>query len=120
MPCSGLGVIRRDPDVKWRRTQESLAALAQTQSRLLQQTADVLRPGGRLIYATCSSEPEENDDVVDAVLDQRPDFIAGEPPRWVGERSALLDQRGRFRTLPHRDGLESFFAVTLVKSGGPQ
>ena len=119
-PCSGLGVIRRDPDVKWRRNQDSLAALAQTQARLLQQTADVLRPGGRLIYATCSSEPEENDEVVDAFLDQRPDFIAGEPPRWVGERSALLDQRGRFRTLPHRDGLESFFAATLVKSGGPQ
>ena len=119
-PCSGLGVIRRDPDVKWRRTEDSLATLAEAQGRLLSQAADVVRPGGRLIYATCSSEPEENEEVVDAFLTRRPDFREGPPPSWAGPASELLDERGRFRPLPHRDGLESFFAVTLVKSAGPQ
>ncbi len=119
-PCSGLGVIRRDPDVKWRRTAAGLEVLAQTQARLLQQAADVLKPGGRLIYSTCSSEPEENDQVVDAFLESRPDFRAGSPPDLPASARQLLDPQGRLRTLPHRDGLESFFAATLVKSAGPQ
>ena len=119
-PCSGLGVIRRDPDLKWRRHEESLPGLAQTQLRLLAQAAEVLRPGGRLIYATCSSEPEENDEVVDEFLDKRADFREGPQPGWSGPASDLLDDRGRFRPLPHRDGLESFFAATLVKSARPQ
>jgi len=119
-PCSGLGVIRRDPDLKWRRHEESFAGLAQTQLRLLEQAAAVLRPGGRLIYATCSSEPEENDEVVDEFLDRREDFREGPRPGWSAPASDLLDDRGRFRPLPHRDGLESFFAATLVKSARPQ
>jgi 16S rRNA (cytosine967-C5)-methyltransferase len=119
-PCSGLGVIRRDPDVKWRRSAADLARFAETQRRLLDRAADVLRPAGRLIYATCSSEPEENDEVVDVFLAARPDFRPGEPPSLPEPAAGLVDRMGRFRTLPHRDGLESFFAAALVKSSNSQ
>jgi 16S rRNA (cytosine967-C5)-methyltransferase len=119
-PCSGLGVIRRDPDVKWRRTEADFAPLAATQRRLLHQAASVLRPGGRLIYSTCSSEPEENDDVVDAFLEERRELRPAMPEALAGPASALVDGSGRLRTLPHRDRLESFFGVTLVKSSDSQ
>jgi 16S rRNA (cytosine967-C5)-methyltransferase len=122
-PCSGLGILRRDPDVKWRRTEADLARLAFSQRRLLHQAADVLRPGGLLIYATCSSEPEENDEVVDAFLGERPELgpmVSSIRRTWSGPASALVDEAGRLRTLPHRDGLESFFAATLVKISDSQ
>ena len=100
-PCSGLGTIRRDPDIKWRRRAEDLEPLAQAQRQMLEHAAAVLAPGGSLIYATCSSEPEENDAVVDAFLAAHPEFRPGKDP---------------LRTLPHRDGLEAFFAAMLVKT----
>lgn len=100
-PCSGLGTIRRDPDIKWRRREEDLRQLAQVQRRMLEHAAAVVSPGGVLIYATCSSEPEENDEVVSAFLSANPEFQA---------RGETL------RTLPHRDGLEAFFAAMLVKT----
>src|SRR4029453_18025382 len=76
-PCSGLGTIRRDPDIRWRRQEKDLAALARDQLALLMRAADVVRPGGRLVYATCSSEPEENDGVVARFVATRPDFRIG-------------------------------------------
>jgi 16S rRNA (cytosine967-C5)-methyltransferase len=115
-PCSGLGILRRDPDIKWRRTEAELPALAAAQVRMLDEAAAVVRPGGRLVYATCSSEPEENDGVVDRFLADRPDFrpLLSTPVTAV---APFLDDGGRFRTLPHRHGLESFFAATLEKIG---
>ena len=100
-PCSGLGTIRRDPDIKWRRREEDLPQLARIQLRMLDHAAAVLVPGGTLIYATCSSEPEENDEVIAAFLAAHPEFGAGADP---------------LRTVPHRDGLEGFFAAMLVKT----
>jgi 16S rRNA (cytosine967-C5)-methyltransferase len=99
-PCSGLGTIRRDPDVRWRIEESDLPRLAGAQAAMLQETARVLGPGGRLVYATCSSEPEENEDVVSAFV-ERPGF------EMEGEV---------LRTLPFRDGLEAFFGVVIVKS----
>lgn len=101
VPCSGLGTVRRDPDLKWRRHEDDLPALAATQLAMLEHAAAVVRDGGSIVYATCSSEPEENDDVVDRFLAAHPQF------RQDGSR---------FRTLPFEDGLEAFFAATLVKS----
>jgi len=100
-PCSGLGTIRRDPDIKWRRRPEDLPGLAAAQLAMLERAGDVVTPGGSLTYATCSSEPDENEAVVDTFLLRRPDFTSeGEP----------------FRTLPFRDGLEAFFAARLVRA----
>lgn len=100
-PCSGLGTVRRDPDIKWRRREEELAAFAKVQLAMAHHAAAVLVPGGRLVYSTCSSEPEENEKVIDAFLETHPGFSL--------EGEAL-------RTLPHRDHLEAFFAAILVKT----
>ena len=115
-PCSGLGTLRRDPDIRWRRTAEDLPGLADTQLAMLVQAADVLRPGGRLVYATCSSEPEENEQVIARFLRARPDFTPA-PSDALPERVLpFLGGDGHFRTLPFRDQLESFFAAMLVKT----
>lgn len=97
-PCSGLGTIRRDPDIKWRRTEADLPALHRSQVAMLVETARVLRPGGRVVYSTCSSEPEENEQVVDEV---------------VGRGILTPSAADRFRTFPFRDGLEAFFGAVL-------
>ena len=100
-PCSGLGTLRRDPDIKWRRQEADLVALADAQVRMLEQAAAAVKPGGFVIYATCSSEPEENDDVVQRFLERHPQFA----------------RRGDFfRTDPPHDGLEAFFAAMLVRT----
>ena len=68
-PCSGLGTLRRDPDIRWRRLERDLPGLADVQKRMLKNAADRVAPGGRVVYATCSSEPEENEEVADAFLE---------------------------------------------------
>ena len=114
-PCSGLGTVRRDPDIRWRRSEGELPRLADEQLRLLHRAAEVLRPGGRLVYATCSSEPEENDAVVERFLRERTDLtlvdLHGESPVL----DPLLDARGMLRTLPFAHRLEAFFAAALVR-----
>jgi 16S rRNA (cytosine967-C5)-methyltransferase len=116
-PCSGLGTLRRDPDVRWRRTEADLPALAEAQREMLAQLAPVVRPGGRLIYSTCSSEPEENEAVVAGFLAEHPEYRRTRPA-WFDRRpelAALLDDRGALKTLPFRDGLEAFYAACLTK-----
>jgi 16S rRNA (cytosine967-C5)-methyltransferase len=115
-PCSGLGTIRRDPDIRWRRHESDLMRLAADQLALLDRAATVVRAGGRLIYATCSSEPEENEGVVETFLSRHQEF---EPVDLRTEPAAppppLLDDRGRLRTLPSVHALEAFFAAVLVR-----
>jgi 16S rRNA (cytosine967-C5)-methyltransferase len=98
-PCSGLGTIRRDPDIRWRRAPSDLAGFAANQRAILANAAAVLRPGGRIIYSTCSSEPEENEAVVAAFLDAHPQF----------------ELARELRTLPFRDQLEAFYGAALVQ-----
>jgi 16S rRNA (cytosine967-C5)-methyltransferase len=115
-PCSGLGTLRRDPDIRWRRRADDLPTLAAAELRMLGHAAGVVAPGGRLVYATCSSEPEENEDVADAFLRLSPDFTA------VDARAAhpllpplLVDNRGHLRTSPDRHGLEAFFGAVFER-----
>jgi 16S rRNA (cytosine967-C5)-methyltransferase len=114
-PCSGLGTIRRDPDVRWRRSEPDLAAMASSQLRMLRETARVLRPGGRLVYATCSSEPDENEEVVSAFLREATTFAPARPDAFTDVLRPLVDSAGHLRTYPFRDGLEAFFAALLVR-----
>jgi 16S rRNA (cytosine967-C5)-methyltransferase len=114
-PCSGLGTLRRDPDIRWRRTEASLPALAATQLAMLSSTADIVEVGGRLIYATCSSEPDENEEVVSRFLSERQDFIPA-PDRLPDALRRFIGPDGYFRTFPFRDQLEPFFAAMLVKT----
>jgi 16S rRNA (cytosine967-C5)-methyltransferase len=114
-PCSGLGTLRRDPEIRWRRSEASLEGLAATQLGMLGRAAEVLRPGGRLIYSTCSSEPDENEEVVNRFLEGRKDFVL-EPVIVPAALEIFRTAGGHFRTLPHRDELEPFFAAMVVKT----
>ncbi len=116
-PCSGLGTLRRDPDIRWRRTPDDLEPLARVQSALLDAAAAVVAPGGRLVYATCSSEPEENQHVVEAFLGRAAGFTVEPPP--ARPLAPLLDAAGCVQTLPHRDSLEAFFAAVLRRDSRP-
>ncbi|HWJ57655.1 MAG TPA: transcription antitermination factor NusB [Vicinamibacterales bacterium] len=113
-PCSGLGTLRREPDLKWRRTEAELASMAAVQSRMLVHAARVVAPGGVLVYATCSSEPDENDAVADAFLRAHPAFEpAGAPPAAPAGVGGLLTEEGRLHTSPVAHGLEAFFAAAF-------
>jgi 16S rRNA (cytosine967-C5)-methyltransferase len=117
-PCSGLGILRRDPDIRWRRRDDDLPSLAAAQLVMLQHAAASVAAGGRLIYATCSSEPEENEAVAAAFLATSPDFTAVDLRRHdTALPAAVIDARGHLRTYPHVHGLEAFFgAVFLLRS----
>jgi 16S rRNA (cytosine967-C5)-methyltransferase len=116
-PCSGLGTLRRDPDIRWRRAEADLTALAAYQQTLLARAARAVTPGGRLVYATCSSEPEENDAVVDVFLETHSGFQLMDAREIDQTRlGAVTDSRGMLRTLPFAHGLEAFFAAALVRA----
>jgi 16S rRNA (cytosine967-C5)-methyltransferase len=117
-PCSGLGILRRDPDIKWRRREEELPLLAARQLIMLRHAAATVARAGRLIYATCSSEPEENELVSEQFLASSPEFEAVDL-RIAGTRvpPAVIDERGHLRTYPHVQGLEAFFAAVFRRHG---
>ena len=115
-PCSGLGVLRRNPDTKWRRTSKDLVRYRDRQERLLAALAPHLRPGGRLVYAVCSMEPEENQTVIDAFLNSHPDFVIDRATDGLTPpAAALMDERGTLATYPHRHGMDGFFMVALTR-----
>ena len=116
-PCSGLGTLSRDPDLKWSRTANQLAGFAVDQLEMLRRSADAVRPGGRLIYATCSSEPEENIEVVDTFLAEDRRFVLN-PVIAPSVPAQMVDARGCLATLPYRDGIDAFFAAMLVRRKG--
>ena len=121
-PCSGLGVLRRDPEIRWRRRPGDLPRFAAEQLAMAGHAAGAVRPGGVLVYATCSSEPDENEDVVTAFLEAHPDFEPVHPDRGgpVGPGLRhLLDDRGRLSTTPFRHRLDAFFAVVLRRRAAP-
>ncbi len=115
-PCSGLGVVRRDPDLKWSRQPDDLAGFAAVQQRMLTQAAEAVAPGGRLIYATCSSEPEENENVIRAFAARDDRFGTGAGVAGIsrpGRRGA--DRRRRIPPDAAVPGL----ARLLLRGDGP-
>ena len=116
-PCSGLGILRRDPDIRWRRREEDLAPLAASQLVMLRHAAAAVAPGGRLIYATCSSEPEENEAVASAFLASSPAFAPIDLHRDDTALPAMvIDENGHLRTSPHVHGLDAFFGAAFTRS----
>jgi len=112
-PCSGLGTLRRHPEVKLRRTPEDVDRLAQLQTRLLASVQRYVRPGGLLVYALCTLTPEECDEQVQRFLAAFPQFRIERPP--AGFPADCLD-RDLLRTLPHRTGTDGFFAARLRRT----
>jgi len=112
-PCTATGTMARHPDARWRLTPRALARLVEQQRTLLDAGAGLVRPGGVLVYATCSLEPEENAQQVRAFLERQPAFarapVAGTVP------SALVTSEGDLLTLPQRDGTDGAFAARFTR-----
>jgi 16S rRNA (cytosine967-C5)-methyltransferase len=113
-PCSGTGVIRRHPDIRWNRRPEDLAANRILQLNLLQTAASMLAPGGILVYATCSLEPEENELLIEQFLSTAAGFSLTSCRDFLPESAAaLIDDNGCFAPLPSEE-IEGFFAARLM------
>ena len=123
-PCSGLGTLRRNPDLKWRQSPASIQELAAKQTAILESAARLLKPGGRIVYATCSLLRAENEDIADAFTASHPafqrlavqDLLAS---ARVADASSLCSGDGRdLRLWPHRHGTDGFYAAAWEKSQG--
>ncbi|MCC7486479.1 MAG: RsmB/NOP family class I SAM-dependent RNA methyltransferase [Burkholderiales bacterium] len=115
-PCSGLGTLRRNPDLKWRQSPQALVELAARQSAILRAAAGLTRPGGRLVYATCSLLPEENDAVVAGLLRELPAYAIVNCGAVLRQQGIDLDTGEFLRLWPHRHGTDGFFAAILEKT----
>ncbi|TAM04767.1 MAG: RsmB/NOP family class I SAM-dependent RNA methyltransferase [Paraburkholderia sp.] len=116
-PCSGLGTLRRNPDLKWRQTPESVAELAPKQLSILTSAARLLKRGGRLVYATCSILEAENEAVVKQFLDAHPDFVLVSARDVLAEQRVGLDTGDYLSLWPHRHATDGFFAAVLERRG---
>jgi 16S rRNA (cytosine967-C5)-methyltransferase len=116
-PCSGLGVLRRHPDGRWNKTEQTVDEHASLQRRILENCSSLLKPRGTLVYATCTTEPAENDDVIDWFLAGPGSSFRIDDPRPLLPQAAaaLVDSRGFFRTIPNAPAMDGFFGVRLVK-----
>ncbi len=115
-PCSGLGTLRRHPDARWRVRAEDPARLAEVQQAILRNAATALRPGGTLVYSTCTFLPEENEAVVEAFLREHADFRRAATDGAAQPVRALLSDDGWLRTLPHQLDTDAFRAVRLERT----
>lgn len=117
-PCSGTGVLRKNPEARWRLEEKSFAVSAERQRRILEAVLPVLSPGGYLLYMTCSLEPEENEEMVGAVLESHPELTqVKRDSRFPKEMLAYQEKTGFFRFLPS-DETDGFTGVVLKKAGG--
>ncbi len=114
-PCTGFGTLRRNPDLKWRHGESALAELAAKQQAILTAAAGLVKPGGRLVYATCSVLPEENEEIVAAFLSAHPDFAPVDAAAELARAGITLDTGPTLKLLPHRHGCDGFFAALLAR-----
>lgn len=134
-PCSGLGVLRRNPDIKWRMSKNKLDCLSKRQVKFLDHLAGVVKPSGVLVYSVCSTEPEENEDVVKTFLKKHPEFVihglcskpidGNDTEYWknteIGSEKLplqicrLMNQEGYLKTFPHRNHMDGFFVVCFKR-----
>jgi 16S rRNA (cytosine967-C5)-methyltransferase len=115
-PCSGLGTLRRNPDLKWRQTPEAVTELTRKQADILASAARLVKPGGRLVYATCSILVEENEGIVDAFLAAHPEFHRLSATEVLAKQGIALDCGEDLRLLPQLHGTDGFYAAVLERS----
>ena len=115
-PCSGLGTLRRNPDLKWRQTPAAIGEMIVRQQAILKAAARLVRPGGRLVYATCSLLAEENDGVVDAFLAGHPDFTPLAAGEALAGQGIELECGERLRLSPFEHDTDGFFAAVLTRA----
>jgi len=114
VPCSGLGVMTKKPDIKWKRDISDLLKLAKLQYELIENAARLVKPGGVLVYSTCTTEPEENQEVVTKFLQNHPEYRVDNAAQFVS--NDLVNAEGFVETFPHRHGMDGSFAVRFVRS----
>jgi 16S rRNA (cytosine967-C5)-methyltransferase len=117
-PCSGTGTLARNPEIKWRLRPQDIARLAELQARMLRNALPALAKGGRLVYATCSLEAEENEGAVEKVLSAEPGFrilTASELSLKYPHLIPFFDSRGYFRTRPDLHSMDGFNAAVIVR-----
>jgi 16S rRNA (cytosine967-C5)-methyltransferase len=115
-PCSGLGTLRRNPDLKFRQSPESVAELAQKQTAILAAASKLLKTGGRLVYATCSLLHEENRAIVDTFLSAHPEFVLRPAKEILEKQLIALDTGDYLQLLPQAHGTDGFFAAVMERS----
>jgi len=114
-PCSGLGTLRRNPDLKWRQTPQGVVELVAKQTSILGSAARLVKPGGRLVYATCSILREENEGVVETFLGAHPSFRLADSSAILREQDIALGTGQYFHVFPHTHGMDGFFAAVLER-----
>jgi 16S rRNA (cytosine967-C5)-methyltransferase len=117
-PCSGTGTLARNPEIKWRLREEDLKRMAEAQVKMLERALGALSSAGRLVYATCSLEREENEGVVERVLEEWPRYQVVSPAALESaypELSPLFDPQGYLRTRPDLHSMDGFFAAVMVR-----
>ena len=112
-PCSGLGTLRRNPEIKWRTHEKDVRAFATAQKVILQNASAAVKKGGRLIYCTCSLLPEENENIVDDFIKQNKIFYMCPPPESINRK--LIDHRGFFHSYPHHHNMDGFFGAIIKR-----
>ena len=116
-PCSGLGTLQARPDRRWRASASAIEEMRQSQSRILGVGADALRPGGVLVYSTCTVSPTENECLIAEFLDSRPDFALDDmAAEWPEYAISSTEAGGSLLTLPHRDDTAGFFIARMRRS----
>ncbi|WP_371767876.1 RsmB/NOP family class I SAM-dependent RNA methyltransferase [Massilia sp.] len=118
-PCSGMGTLRRNPDVKWRQQPEGIAELTEKQASILDGAARLVKFGGRLVYATCSLLDEENEGIVQGFLASHPDFELVPMHKVLAEQRIPLEMGDTLKMLPHKHGTDGFFAAVLERKAAP-
>jgi 16S rRNA (cytosine967-C5)-methyltransferase len=114
-PCSGLGVLSKKPDIKWKRDIADIHNLSVIQTEILENAARMVKPGGVLVYSTCTIEPEENQEIVQSFLGKHPEFVLDDAKRFAP--AEVVTPEGYVVTLPHRHGTDGSFAARLIKAG---
>jgi len=114
-PCSGLGTLRRNPDLKFRQSQQSVAELTQKQSNILASASKLLKPRGRLVYATCSLLQEENQAIVEAFLAAHPEFKLLPAGEVLAQQKITLEMGDYLQLLPQKHGTDGFFAAVMER-----
>lgn len=114
-PCSGLGTLRRNPDLKWRQSPQSVTELAAKQAAIAHAASRLAKPGGRLVYATCSVLRDENEDIVARFLDEHADFESVPCNRLLAQQHIALDTGQYLQLRPHLHGTDGFFAAVFER-----
>jgi 16S rRNA (cytosine967-C5)-methyltransferase len=115
-PCTGFGTLRRNPDLKWRHGPEAVAELAAKQASILAAAATLVKPGGRLVYATCSILPEENETIVQGFLDTHPAFRSVDVAAELARQKIPLDTGTTLKLAPDTHGCDGFYAALLERA----